>query len=323
MRALSLRQLRAFVEVAKAGAIGRAAEALHLTQPAVSMQIRDLERAVGLPVFERIGRGLRLTTTGEYLLVYARRILVTLKEAEDTIARLRGLKGGRVMIGMVTTADHFLPRLLARFRTEHPGIDILLTLGNREQLTQALHAGEVDLAVMGRAPAELGARAEAFAAHPLGVVASSAHPLARRGALPPSALAQEPFIVREPGSGTRAAMEEFFAAYHLSPPAIMQMSSNETIKQAVLADMGLAFLSLHTVAQELDAQQLQVLDVEGLPLMRRWHIVSLPSRTLAPAAEAFRYFVLEEGERLLAALFSPVLPLARKAGAATRRAASG
>jgi len=303
MRTPSLRQLRAFVEVARASGVGRAAAVLHLTQPAVSMQIRDLEVAVGLPLFERAGKGMRLTTTGEYLLVYARRIFATLKEAEDTIARLRGLEGGRVVIGMVSTADHFLPRLLARFRTEHPGIEIRLQLGNREQLVQALHGNEVDLAVMGRAPHEMAARAEPFAAHPLGVVASAAHPLARRRGLPPAALAQEPFIVREPGSGTRAAMEQFFAAHHLAPPAIMQMTSNETIKQAVLADMALAFLSLHTVGQELAANQLSVLDVEGLPLMRRWHIVHLPARPLSPAAEAFRYFVLEEGERALAALF--------------------
>ena len=308
MRSVSLRQLRAFVEVARAGGIGRATGALHLTQPAISMQIRELERVVGLPLFEREGRGLRLTTSGEYFLVYARRILATLKEAEDTVARLRGLNGGRVVIGMVSTADHFLPRLLARFRAEHPGIEIGLTLGNREQLTQALHANEVDLAVMGRPPVQLAARAEPFAAHPLSVVACATHPLARRRGLPASVLAQEPFIVREPGSGTRAAMEEFFALHRLAPTATMQMSSNETIKQAVLADMGLAFLSLHTVAQELAAKQLRVLDVEGLPLMRRWHLVNLQARALSPAAEAFRYFVLEEGERLIAGLFGRLVP---------------
>jgi LysR family transcriptional regulator, low CO2-responsive transcriptional regulator len=303
MRSLSLRQLRAFVEVARASHIGRAAVALHLTQPAVSMQIRDLEAAIGLPLFERLGRALRLTTTGEYFLVYARRILSTLKEAEDTIARLRGLQGGRVVVGMVGTAEHFLPRLLARFREEHPGVEIRLRVGNREALTRSLHENEVDLAVMGRPPHELAARAEPFAAHPLGVVAAARHPLARRRDLAPLALAQEPFIVREVGSGTRAAMEEFFAEHSLAPPVIMEMSGNETIKQAVLADMGLAFLSLHTVAHEVARRELRVLDVRGLPLMRRWHLVSLQRRTLSPAVEAFRYFVLEEGEKLLAGLF--------------------
>jgi LysR family transcriptional regulator, low CO2-responsive transcriptional regulator len=308
MRTPSLRQLRAFVEVARAAGIGRAAQVLHLTQPAVSMQIRDLEAAIGLPLFDRAGKGMRLTTTGEYFLVYARRIFATLKEAEDTIARLRGLEGGRVVIGMVSTADHFLPRLLARFRTEHPGVEIRLSVGNREQLVQALHGNEVDLAVMGRPPESLAARAEPFAAHPLGVVASAAHPLARRRGLAPAVLAQQPFIVREPGSGTRAAMQQFFTERHVVPTVTMEMTSNETIKQAVLADMGLAFLSLHTVAQEIAARQLAVLDVEGLPVMRRWHIVSLQARLLSPAAEAFRYFVLEEGERLLATLFGKWAP---------------
>jgi LysR family transcriptional regulator, low CO2-responsive transcriptional regulator len=317
MKGVSLRQLRAFVELARSSHVGRAAEALHLTQPAVSMQLRELERAVGLPLFERAGKGIRLTTTGEHLVVYARRVLATLKEAEDTVARLRGLKGGRVVIGMVGTADHFLPRLLARFRAEHPGVEIRIVVGNREQLVQALHHNEVDLAVMGRAPGELAARAEPFAAHPLAVIASPRHPLARARGLAPGALAGEPFIVRERGSGTRAAMEQFFKEHHVTPAAIMEMSSNETIKQAVLADMGLAFLSLHTVAAELARRQLRVLDVAGLPLVRRWHIVNLQARPLSPAAEAFRYFVLEEGEKLLAQLFGKVSPVAPGEAAAS------
>ena len=303
MRRVSLRQLRAFVEAARAQSFARAAAALHVTQPAVSMQIRELEAAVGLPLFERQGRAVQLTTTGEYFLVYARRIFATLKEAEDTIARLRGLKGGRVVIGMVGTAEHFLPRLLARFHGEHPGVETRLQVGNREQLVRALHGNEVDLAVMGRAPRELAARSEPFAAHPLAVIAPAGHALAGRRGLEPHAVRDEPFIVREAGSGTRAAMEEFFAAHGLAPPVIMEMSGNETIKQAVRAGMGLAFLSLHTVAGEIARGELQALDIRGLPLTRCWHIVSLPARPLAPAVEAFRYFVLEEGERLLAELF--------------------
>lgn len=315
MKRVSLRQLRSFTEVARLQSFARASAALHVTQPAISMQIRQLEDAVGLLLFERTGRAVRLTTGGEYFLVYARRIFATLKEAEDALARLRGLKGGRVVIGMVSTAEHFLPRLLARFRAEHPGIEIRLQVGNREQLVQALHHNEVDLAVMGRAPRELAARAEPFAAHPLAVIAAPSHPLARKRHLPPSVLQQESFIVREAGSGTRAAMEEFFAEHGLSPPAIMEMTGNETIKQAVLADMGLAFLSLHTVARELARRELCVLDIRGLPLMRRWHIVNLQARPLSPAAEAFRYFVLEEGERLLAGLFGRKVPATRHARA--------
>jgi LysR family transcriptional regulator, low CO2-responsive transcriptional regulator len=303
MRRVSLRQLRAFSEAARTQSFARAASALHVTQPAVSMQIRELESAVGLPLFERSGRAVRLTTSGEYFLVYTRRILATLKEAEDTIARLRGLKGGRVSIGMVGTAEHFLPRLLASFRSEHPAIETRLTVGNREQLVRALHDNEVDLAVMGRAPRELAARSEPFAMHPLAIIAPAGHPLSRGRRLSPDAVKDEPFIVREAGSGTRAAMEEFFTAHQLAPPVTMEMSGNETIKQAVRAGMGLAFLSLHTVANELKRGELCAPDIRGLPLVRRWHIVGLTARPLSPAVEAFRYFVLEEGEKLLAGLF--------------------
>lgn len=303
MKGLSLRQLRAFVAVAKAAHLGRAAAALHLTQPAVSMQIRDLEAAVGLPLFERAGKGMRATAAGEAFLAYAKRVFATLKEAEDAIARLRGLKGGRVVIGMVGTAEYFVPGLLARFRQAHPEVEIRLQLGNREQLGRALLDNELDLAVMGRAPAGLPASAEAFATNPLAVVASPAHALARKRRLAPAALADQPFIVREPGSGTRAAMQHFFAEHRLAPPAIMEMNSNEAIKQAVAADMGLAFLSLHTAAQELSLKQLRVLDIQGLPLMRRWHIVRLEARALSPAADAFRHFVLAAGESVIANLF--------------------
>lgn len=315
MKNLTLRQLRAFVEVARQQSFARAAAALHLTQPAVSMQVRDLEGAAGLALFERGGKAVRLTAGGEHLLAYAKRVFATLKEAEDSLARLRGLKGGRIVIGMVGTAEHFLPRLLALFRGQHPEIEIRLQLGNREQLGRALADNDLDLAVMGRAPQELAAQAEPFAANPLGVIAAPAHPLARRRRLAPAALAGQPFIVREVGSGTRAAMEQFFAEQQVAPAAIMEMSSNEAIKQSVLADMGLAFLSLHTVAQEVASRQLRVLDVQGLPLMRRWHIVRMQARALSPAAEAFRAFVLAQGERMIARLFGRGLPgRARRSG---------
>ena len=166
-----------------------------------------------------------------------------------------------------------------------------------------LHDNEVDLAVMGSPPRELDTRAEPFAAHPLGIIASPEHPLAGRREIAPKALEGEPFIFREPGSGTRAAMERFFRDHHVAPSPIMEMTSNETIKQAVIANMGLAFVSLHTVALELSVGQLVLLDVTGLPLLRRWYIVAIQAKPLSPAAEAFRYFVLDQGERLLAEQF--------------------
>ena len=301
MRNATLRQLRVFAAAARHQSFGKAAEELHLTPPAVSMQIRDLEEQVGLPLFDRSGRQVALTVTGEYLLVYVRKVLATLKDAEDAIARFRGLETGRVSIGMVSTAKYFVPRLLAQFRQEHPAIEVKLAVGgNREQLVALLRANEVDLAIMGRPPRELATRAEPFAVHPHSVVAAPDHPLMRIGHAPASLLNNYEFIIRETGSGTRAAMEKFFADHRLQPRVAMEMTSNETIKQAVMAGMGVSFLSLHTIGLERRAGLLAVPDIEGLPVLKRWYVVNNLSKTLSPAAEAFRYFILEEGERFLA-----------------------
>jgi len=309
MKGVSLRQLRVFASVARHLSFARAAEELHLTQPAVSMQVKELEAAVSLPLFERAGRAVRLTTPGEYFLVYARRVLSTLKEADTVMNGLRGLQTGRMTIGMVSTAEYFLPRLVARFRAEHPAVQMRLAVGNREQLVRQLRENEVDLAVMGRPPRDLDTRGEPFAAHPLSIIASPEHKLAGRRAIAPKALENEEFIVREPGSGTRAAMEHFFRDERISPPFAMEMTSNETIKQAVIANMGLAFVSLHTVGLELEAGQLVALRVTGLPIVRRWHVVNIQGKPLTPAAEAFRYFMLEQAEPLLAAQFAKSAPL--------------
>jgi DNA-binding transcriptional LysR family regulator len=304
MRNATLRQLRIFAAAARHQSFGRAAEELHLTPPAVSMQIRELEEHVGLPLFDRSGRQVALTVTGEYLLVYVRKVLATLKDAEDAIARFRGLKTGRVAIGMVSTAKYYVPRLLARFRREHPAIEVKLAVGgNREQLVALLQANEVDLAIMGRPPRELATRAEPFALHPHAIVTAPDHPLMRIGHAPASLLNEYEFIIRERGSGTRAAMEKYFADHRLQPRIAMEMSSNETIKQAVMAGMGISFLSLHTIGLERAAGLLAVPDIEDLPVVKRWYVVNNLSKTLSPAAEAFRYFILEAGETFLAAEF--------------------
>ena len=300
---VSLRQLRTFASAARHLSFARAADELHLTAPAVSMQIRDLETALGLPVFERGGRAMSLTTTGEYLLVYARRVITTMKEAEDTIARLRGLQAGRITVGMVGTAKYFVPRLLSQFRIDYPGVEMRINIGNRDQLYKQLHERSIDLAIMGRPPRDIDVRAEAFAANPLAVIAASTHRLAGARDVPPSRLDREVFIARETGSGTRSAMEAWFKEMRIAPSLLMEQNSNETIKQAVMANMGLTLLSLHTVGLEVDTGHLAVIDVVGLPLMRAWHVVSISSTSLSPAAEALRHFVLERGEAMLANLF--------------------
>jgi len=194
--------------------------------------------------------------------------------------------------------------LLAQFHAEHPAVDVRLRLGNREQLVALMQANEVELSVMGRAPKEWPNRAEPFAMHPHVLVTAPSHPFARAENVPAGALAREGFIVREPGSGTRAALEEFLAVHRLQPMFIMEMPSDEAIKQSVMAGLGVSLVSLHTIGLEWRNGLIAAPSVEGLPLMRRWHVVTAAAKMLSPAAEAFRYFILERGESHLAAMFS-------------------
>jgi LysR family transcriptional regulator, low CO2-responsive transcriptional regulator len=303
MKNATFRQLRVFSEVARQLSFSKAAQQLHLSPPAVTMQVKELEGHVGMPLFERKGRQVALTMAGEYMLVYARRILATLKDAEDAAARLQKLEIGTLTIGMVSTAEYFLPRLLAGFQAEHPGIDIRLVVSNRDQLVRMLQANEVDIAIMGRPPKEMATRAEPFAAHPHVFVAPPGHPLLGRGHPPLQTLLAYKLILREEGSGTRAALDHFVREHNFEHPDTMEMSSNETIKQAVMAGMGLGFLSLHTIGLELDNRLLVVLDIEGSPVVRAWNVVHTLSKLLSPAAEALRYFILERGEQFLADQF--------------------
>ena len=309
MKNATIRQLRVFAEVARHLSFARAAEVLHLTPPAVTMQVKELEGHIGLPLFERQGRQVTLTTAGEYMLVYARRVLATLKDAEDAAARLQRLEVGTLTIGMVSTAKYFLPGLLAEFRREHEGIEIRLAVGNREQLVKMLHGNEVDIAIMGRPPTELATRAEPFAAHPHVFVAPTDHPLIKVDHLTVNHLRPYGFILRERGSGTRAAMEAFLASSRMEPRVVMEMTSNETIKQAVMAGLGISFLSLHTIGLELEHQLIATLDVEGTPIVRGWNVVHTLSKLLSPAAEAFRYFMLERAEGALASKYGHLLRL--------------
>lgn len=309
---ITFRQLQVFAEVARQGSSQRAAAALHITPPAVSMQIKELETQVGMPLFDREGRQLSLSTAGEYFLVHAKRMLGALKDAEGFMTSFQRLDRGVLTIGMVSTAKYFVPQLLARFHQEHPGIEVRLRVAlNREQLVTMMKEGEVDLSVMGRPPREIATRAEPFAAHPLVFVCPPGHPLLNFGHLPVDALVPYPFLAREPGSGTRAALDNFFAEHHVGPNISMEVSSNETIKQSVIAGLGLSLLSLHTIGLELQHHLLHVLDIEDTPLMRSWFIVRMQSRQLSPAAEAFRYFIIQHGEAHLLTHDAPLLGASR------------
>lgn len=296
---VSLRQLRVFEAAAAHRSFSKAAAALHLTQPGVSMHIKELESNAGLPLFERIGKKLYVTEAGQELLSRAREVLRALKDAEDALDGLKGLRRGRINLAVVSTAKYFVPQLLARFGKNYPKLEIRLAVNNRISVIEQLVANEVDLAIMGRSPESLDTVAEPFAQNPHVIIAAPDHPLAGQRRILVEAVAKEHFIVREPGSGTRLAMQQFFEQQQLVCNVGMEMASNETIKQAVMAGMGLSFISRHTIDLELQTNRLVVLDVRGTPVIRQWHVAHLAKKRLSPTAGAFKEFVLTQGRELL------------------------
>jgi len=299
LRHATFRQLRTFEAVARHLSFSRAAEELHLTQPAASMQVKQLEAQAGLPLFEQVGKRIHLTEAGEELGRLARDMASRLKDCEDALAAMLGLSGGRLHLAVVSTAKYFAPRLLAEFSRRHPGVSVKLSITNREQVIGELQANRVDMAIMGQPPPGLDVEATVFARHPQGIVAAPGHPLARRRRLRLASLAGENFLVREPGSGTRSSMERLFAAEGVRAASSMELASNETIKQAVMAGMGLSFLSLHTVGLELATGRLVRLDVRGTPVTRDWCAVHRKGKRLSPVAAGFRAFLVDEGAGLI------------------------
>lgn len=299
MRPYTLKQIQTFIEVARQRSVSKAAERLFVTQPAVSMQIRQLEDAFGLPLIEPLGRNIRLTHAGETFLTHAIAAMGQLKDLESQMAEHVGLKRGRIDLAVVSTAKYFIPMLLVRFGQQFPGIDIQLKIDNRENILGLLARNEADLVVMGRAPANLDCEATPFATNPQAFVAAPGHALVRRKHLPFSALADYGFVVREEGSGTRAAMERLFFEHQTPLKVVMPMPSNETIKQAVMAGMGLSFLSLRTVRHELASGHIALVDIEGMPLLGNWYITHLKQKKLSPAATSFKAFLTEQGGPLI------------------------
>ena len=299
MRNYTFKQVLTFIEVAREKSVSKAAERLFVTQPAVSMQIRQLEDAFGLPLIEPLGRNIQLTGAGQEFLVHAIAAVGHFKDLEATMAEHAGLKKGHIELAVVSTAKYFVPMLLVQFAKLLPGIDVSLRIDNRENILGMLSRNEVDLVMMGRAPKELDCEATSFATNPQAILCAPRHPLSRRKRVQFDQLADCPFVVREPGSGTRAAMERLFAQHDVPVRAVMEMPSNETIKQAVMAGMGLSFLSLRTVRHELAAGHLALVDVIGLPIVGHWYVTHLRQRKLAPAARAFKAFLIEQGGPLV------------------------
>lgn len=295
MRNATLRQLKVFETVARHLSFSRAAEELHLTQPAVSTQVRQLENHVGLPLFEQLGKKIYLTPAGTEMLHYSRSIIEQFREAEDAMAQLSGIAGGRLNIAVISAGDYFFPRVIAEFMRRHPGVTLNLSVHNREELLHQLAGNLTDLAVMVRPPSGMDTVNESFAPHPYVIVAAPDHPLVGKRGIPLSALLDEAFICREKGSDTWNSMQEGFARRLQNLRIAMEIKSTETIKQAVIANMGIAFLSAHTVALELRTGHLAVLDVEGFPVMLNWYVVHRKNKRLPPVALAFKQFLLSEG----------------------------
>jgi len=307
MKNLTLRQIRIFMSAAKHASFTRAAEELHITAPAVSLQIKEMEDDIGVNLFTREKRKVELTSAGEYFLLYARRVSSTLNEATTMMERFRGTQLRRLKIGVVSTAKYFLPQMLLEFKKDFPNLQIKIEARNRQQLVELLRDGEIDIAIMGLPPKEIDTRAEPFAKHPHVFIASPNNPLASKSNIPADVLTQYEMISREPGSGTRLIMEKYFSEHNIAPIVSMEMSSNETIKRAVMADLGISFVSLHTIGSELTHKQLAILDIQNTPIIRTWHVVALNKHNASQAAEAFRYFMLEKGGEILSEMFAPAL----------------
>ena len=295
MRGATLRQLRAFSLVARHHSFMQAAAELHLTPSAVSLQIRELELAAGLPLFDRHAKSVELTQAGEVLLVDVHQALQALQHAGDALARLRRHTSAPVMVGMVSSAKYFLPRLMAQFREQHPDVELQIVAGNRNHLVESLRRGDIDLAIMGSPPDEMKARAVAFVEQPLGIIAAPEHRLARARAVPPTALSEHAFMLREPGSGTRAALERFLRDQHIELPLRRELTGNDAVKQAVMANLGVAFMSLHAAALELQGGLLVSVDVQGLPLRRSWFVVEAEASPLSAKAQALQRFIVDRG----------------------------
>lgn len=297
---VTFRQLKVFESVARNGSFTRAAGELHLTQPAVSMQIKQFEENLGLPLFEHLGKKIYLTEAGREMYNYSRQIAQLMDEAEAVIEDIKGVQRGGLAISVATTANHFATRLLADFAKRYTGVTFSLDVTNREALLQQLEHNERDLVIMGQPPENEDLIAEPFLQNPLVVIAPPDHPLTQEIQIPLERLMQDSFVVREQGSGTRGAAERFFADHGVRFPMGMEMSSNEAIKQAVEAGLGLAVVSIHTLEVELEAHRLAILNVAGFPLKRHWFIVQRKGKRLSPVAQAFRQFVLDEAERFVA-----------------------
>ena len=314
MRHATLRQLKVFESVARHLSFSRAAEELYLTQPAVSTQVKKLQEHAGLPLFEPLGKKVYLTPAGTEMLQASRLIIRQFEQVDEAMAQFKGLSGGRLSVAVISAGDYFFPRLLVDFVGRHAGTRLDFAVCNREDLLARLADNQTDLAVMVRPPRDADTINETIAPHPYVIVASPEHALAGRQRISLARLARESFIVREQGSDTWHSMQQAFGEHFAQLQIAMQIRSTETIKQAVMAGMGISFLSAHTISGELQDGSLVMLDVQGFPFMSSWYLVHRTNKRLPPVAQAFRDYLLAEGADLIVR----TLPASLRAAGTTR-----
>ncbi|GMQ92306.1 MAG: LysR family transcriptional regulator [Gammaproteobacteria bacterium] len=302
---VTFRQMQVFESAARHLSYTRAAEELFLSQPAVSMQIKQLEENLGIALFEKLGKKIYLTEAGREFFTYSKGVSQQLNEAEEVLEDLKGVTRGRLSVSVASTANYFATRLLADFFKAHEGVTVHLDVTNRKSLLSQLESNEVDMVIMGRPPADMELETSSFADNPLVIIAPPDHPLSRESRIQLEQLQQETFVVREIGSGTRIAMERFFTEKGIRLTTGMEMTSNEAIKQAVSASLGLGIVSIHTLSLELETKRLVVLNVEAFPILRHWYIVHRKGKRLSPVAKAFKQFVLENAKDVVTRLALP------------------
>ena len=300
MKNFTFRQLKLLEAVARNSSFTRASEELHLTQPAVSTQIKQLEGEVGMPLFEHLGKKIFLTAAGREMYAFSRTIAQQFTDIRTVLEEMKGIQRGNLDIAVTSTAKYFAPYLLAAFRKQHAGITFNLDVTNREVILCQLADNIPDMAIMGSPPAGMSLVANSFMSNPLVVIAPPDHPLIHSGRIPLHRLLQESFIVRERGSGTRNAIERFLEQRGQTMTTTMEMSRNEAIKHAVMAGLGLGIVSLHTLEMEFKLERLAVLNVEGFPILKDWYVVHREGKRFSAAAQAFKEFVLSEGANLIA-----------------------
>ena len=291
---ITFRQLRLFLALADTGSVSAAAKVMHVTQPTASMQLKEVSQAVGLPLYELVGKRIHLTEVGQLLASTARSLAHTWDTFEQEVDALKGLSRGKLRLSVVSTAKYFMPRLIGAFCKTHPHIDLSLEILNRDGVVHRLANNQDDLYIMSMPPAHMDLRDEVFMPNPIVMIASTLDPLARQGRLSMQDLAGRRFILREKGSGTRMAVDQHFKRIRFKPDIRLELGSNEAVKESVAAGLGIGVVSRHALHGHDKENGVRIVEVEGFPLPSVWHIVHPAGKKLSPVAQAFKHHVFRD-----------------------------